>query len=706
MGSIDSLCQRLSTYLEPDQVDTVRRSYYYAEQAHTGQFRSSGEPYVTHPLSVAEILCDMHMDSESLVAAMLHDVIEDTPINKAAIEQQFGATVADLVDGVSKLARIKFTSREEKEAENFRKMTLAMAKDIRVILVKLADRVHNMRTLGALRLDKKQRIAKQTQEIYAPIAARLGMNDMRIELENLGFHATYPMRASFLESALKSAREKKLNQIINTQNALEERLAREGIIAQVSIRYKHLFSVYQKMRFEKKRFKELIDVQAFQIVVGSVDACYRALGALHNLYKPVTGEFRDFIAIPKANGYQSLHTKLVGLQGSSIDIQIRTHDMNAMANRGIAAHWLYHSSKEGEDNFGGHNRAKKWVKGLLEIQQQAGDSLEFIENAKMDLFPDEIYVFTPKGKIIELPNKATAVDFAYAVHTDIGNHCIACRVNDRIYNLSSPLQSGQRVSIITSSQPQPHPSWLNFVVTGKARSAIRHYLKSERQHQAIDLGKKLLNQALKVHQSSIETLSEAQQQFLLQHYRFEQLEQLWEDIGMGNRSAFGVSQFLFPDQPASLEGFTMPAALVVDSANKIVHFARCCRPIPGDTIAAHCSAGKGIVVHQESCRNLNDIRSHHPENLSPALWAADISGEFLVGLKIDVKSERGVIASIATRISEKGASIEQIHVTNRDAKHASIDLTAAVSDRIHLANVMRFIRVLPTVVRIQRTRSG
>jgi len=493
--TIDSLEDRLRGYLAPEQTAMVRRAYYYAEQAHYGQLRRSGDPYVTHPLAVASILAEMHMDHQSLVAAMLHDVIEDTGVNKMAIGQQFGTPVAELVDGVSKLTQMEFGSLEEKQAENFQKMALAMARDIRVILVKLADRLHNMRTLGVLPTAKARRIARETLEIYAPIALRLGMNTVRMEFEDLGFAALYPMRARRIRAAVLSARGNRRELVDKIRNQIEGCLSREGHEVEVIGREKHLYSIYNKMRTKRKSFAEIMDIYAFRIIVDSVDTCYRVLGCVHNLYKPVPGEFKDYIAIPKANGYQSLHTITMGMHGVPIEIQIRTREMEDMANNGIAAHWLYKSDEAAAAN-GSHARARQWVQGLLEMQQRAGNSLEFIENVKIDLFPDEIYVFTPRGHIMELPSGATAVDFAYAVHTDVGDHCVACRINRRLAPLSEPLESGQTVEIITAAGARPNPSWLNYAVTAKARSNIRHFLKKQTRDDSIDLGQRLLDKAL------------------------------------------------------------------------------------------------------------------------------------------------------------------------------------------------------------------
>jgi guanosine-3',5'-bis(diphosphate) 3'-pyrophosphohydrolase len=534
--TIDSLATRLSTYLEGEQVNLVRRAYYYAEQAHDGQFRRSGDAYVTHPLAVAGILSEMHMDPQSLVAAMLHDVIEDTGISKAAVKSQFGDAIAEMVDGVSKLNKITFSSHAEMQAENFQKMALAMAKDIRVILVKLADRLHNMRTLDVLSPEKRRRVARETLDIYAPIANRLGMNSIRIEFEELGFDALYPMRARRINAAVKSIRGNRKEIVKQIQTALEACLLREGMPGRIFGREKHLYSIYEKMRSKRKSFSEIMDVYAFRIVVDKVDTCYRVLGAVHNLYKPVPGRFKDYIASPKANGYQSLHPTLFGMHGVPIEIQIRTEEMEAMANNGIAAHWLYKSHDNSPSNA--HVRARQWVNGLLEMQQNAGNSMEFIENVKIDLFPDEIYVFTPKGTIMELPAGSTAVDFAYAVHTDVGNSCVACRISRRLAPLSEPLESGQTVEIITAPGTQPNPAWLSFVVSGKARSNIRHFLKNQRHSESVSLGRRLLNKVLGSFGTQLEKISPAQIKAALLQTNSAELDNVLEDIGLGNRMAF------------------------------------------------------------------------------------------------------------------------------------------------------------------------
>lgn len=706
--TIDSLASSLSGYLATDQVNSVRRAYFYAEQAHDGQFRRSGEPYVTHPLAVANILCDMHMDHQSLMAAMLHDVIEDTGVSKSAIKGQFGDTVADMVDGVSKLNKITFSSHAEAQAENFQKMALAMARDLRVILVKLADRLHNMRTLDVLSPEKRRRIARETLDIYAPIANRLGMNAVRVEFEELGFAALHPMRARRLDAAVKSVRGNRKEIVKQIQTAIEACLAREGLPGRTIGREKHLYSIYEKMRSKRKPFSEIMDVYAFRIVVDSVDTCYRVLGAVHNLFKPVPGRFKDYIAIPKANGYQSLHTTLFGMHGVPIEIQIRTEEMEAMANNGIAAHWLYKSSDDISTNA--HIRARQWVNGLLEMQQNAGNSLEFIENVKIDLFPDEIYVFTPKGRIMELPAGSTAVDFAYAVHTDVGNACVACRISRRLAPLSEPLESGQTVEIITSPGAQPNPAWLSFVVSGKARSNIRHYLKNQRQSESIALGRRLLNKILAGFGTQIEKLSADEIKSALEQLNVTELDTLLSDIGLGNRMAHMVAQKMMPatnapDSPKSGSRDNKQTSLTIrGSEGMVMSYAKCCYPIPGDPIVGHISSGRGMVIHTETCNNIAEFRNS-PEKIVPVRWDPEVDGEFAVELRVELENERGIIAKLATAITSKEANIERISTVERDARFSIVNLLLNVRNRIHLARVMKHIRLIKPVSRVARVKS-
>ena len=702
MPSIDALADRLSTYLDGDQVNLVRRAYYYAEQAHDGQRRRSGEAYVTHPLAVASILADMHMDHQSLMAAMLHDVIEDTGIAKEALDAQFGESVAELVDGVSKLTQMNFETKAEAQAENFQKMAMAMARDIRVILVKLADRLHNMRTLEVLSGEKRRRIAKETLEIYAPIANRLGMHSMRVEFEDLGFKAMHPMRSERIRAAVKRARGNRKEIVNKIEESITHCLAREGMEGEVMGREKHLYGIYQKMRGKRRAFNEIMDVYAFRIVVDKVDTCYRVLGAVHNLYKPLPGRFKDYIAIPKANGYQSLHTTLFGMHGVPIEIQIRTREMEELANNGIAAHWLYKSNEEDQPK-GSHARARQWVKGVLEMQQRAGNSLEFIESVKIDLFPDEVYVFTPKGRIMELPKGSTAVDFAYAVHTDVGNTCIACRINRRLAPLSQALESGSTVEIVTAPGARPNPAWLSFVVTGKARTHIRHALKLQRRSESISLGERLLNKVLAGFESRIDKLSPERIKAVLAEYHQEVIEDLLEDIGLGNRMAYVVARRLLSDSNEAQPGSEGPLA-IRGTEGLVLSYAKCCTPIPGDPIVGHLSAGKGMVVHLESCKNIGEIR-HNPEKCLQLSWAKDVTGEFNVELRVELEHQRGLIALLASTVNAADGNIEKISMDERDGRISVVQLVVSVHDRVHLARVIKKLRTLAGVIRITRARA-
>ncbi len=704
--SIDSLASDLGTYLGKDQVNAVRRAFYYAEQAHEGQTRRSGDAYVTHPLAVAGILGEMHMDHQSLMAAMLHDVIEDTGITKTAIKTQFGNTVADLVDGVSKLNKITFSSRAEAQAENFQKMAMAMAKDLRVILVKIADRLHNMRTLDVLAPDKRRRIARETLDIYAPIANRLGMNNVRVEFEELGFSALYPMRARRIAAAVKRIRGNRKEIVSQIQTSLEACLEREGLPGRTRGREKHLFSIYKKMRSKHKSFSEIMDVYAFRIVVDSVDTCYRVLGAVHSLYKPVPGRFKDYIAIPKANGYQSLHTTLFGMHGVPIEIQIRTEEMEAMANNGIAAHWLYKSSEDMPTNA--HLRAREWVNGLLEMQKNAGNSLEFIENVKIDLFPDEIYVFTPKGMIFELPAGSTAVDFAYAIHTDVGNSCVACRISRRLAPLSEPLQSGQTVEIITAPGTQPNPAWLSFVVTGKARSNIRHYLKNQKHSESVALGRRLLNKALASFGSQLDSIPQENIEVVVNQTNNQSIDDLLEEIGLGNRMAYMIAQRLTAQEtpnPEDLRNAEKQSTLAIrGSEGMVMNYAKCCHPIPGDPIIGHISSGRGMVIHTDDCNNVSDIRDN-PEKCVTVSWDPEVQGEFSVELRVELENQRGIIATLATTITGTEANIEKISTVERDARFSIVNLSLSVRNRIHLARVMKRVRLVPSVTKVTRVKS-
>ena len=707
LDTIDSLASDLTSYLGRDQVNSVRRAYYYAEQAHEGQFRRSGDPYITHPVAVAGILSEMHMDHQSLMAAMLHDVIEDTGITKTAIKSQFGNSVADLVDGVSKLNKITFSSRAEAQAENFQKMAMAMAKDLRVILVKIADRLHNMRTLDVLAPDKRRRIARETLDIYAPIANRLGMNIVRIEFEELGFAALYPMRARRITTAVKSVRGNRKEIISKIETSIAACLEREGLPGRCAGREKHLYSIYEKMRSKRKSFSEIMDVYAFRIVVDRVDTCYRVLGAVHSLYKPVPGRFKDYISIPKANGYQSLHTTLFGMHGVPIEIQIRTEEMEGMANNGIAAHWLYKSNEDTPSNP--HVRAREWVNGLLDMQKNAGNSLEFIENVKIDLFPDEIYLFTPKGTIFELPAGSTAVDFAYAIHTDVGNSCVACRISRRLAPLSEPLESGQTVEIITAPGTQPNPAWLSFVITGKARSNIRHYLKNQKLSESVALGRRLLNKALAGFGDQLDSIAQENIDAILQQTKLKSMDHLLEEIGLGNRMSYMVAQRLatksnISADDAQRESDKQGSLDIRGSEGMVMNYAKCCHPIPGDPVVGHISSGRGMVIHTDDCNNIADIRDN-PEKCVSVRWDPDVQGEFSVELRVELENERGIIATLATTITGTEANIEKISTVERDARFSIVNLSLNVHNRVHLARVMKRVRHIKAVAKVTRVKS-
>lgn len=706
MSSINDFLSSLGSYLDKEQIGLVERAYYRAEKAHINQRRTSGEMYITHPLAVAKILAKMHMDHHSLAAAMLHDVIEDTDATKEELAADFGHTVADIVDGVSKLTHIEFSSQEEKQARNFEKMAIAMSKDIRVIIVKLADRLHNMRTLGPLKAAKRRRVAKETLDMYARIAARLGMQDLRVEFEDRGFEALYPLRAQRLRAAVSAVRSKQKELVSHIQETLEHQINRWGINAIVIGREKHLYSIYKKMELKgekRKRFRDITDVFGFRVIVENIEDCYRVLGATHNLYKPISDAFKDYIAIPKVNGYQSLHTVVNGAQNIPVEIQIRTKEMDEIANTGIAAHWLYKSDDD-EKNVS-HSRARRWVNNLLELQQNAGDPLEFIEQVKNDFFSDEIYVFTPKGRIIELPVGATAVDFAYAVHTEIGDTCFACRINDRTASLNQTLENGQRVKIITSTDRRPQAIWLNTVKTSKARSAIRHALKTYQQQDAIDLGRRMLNRTLlQVDVSIEEGISADKLKSVLDELHYSDVDELLSNIGLGEKMSATVAKMLVPERAEDI-ATTVESPLSIDSTDgTMITLSRCCHPIPGDAILGVISGGKGLMIHVDTCKNITDIRDNH-DKINQVSWSPTVQGEFPVDLVINVESDRSLFAQIASRITEMGANIEKIQYKEKDPSHNILRLTIGVKNRIHLADIMRRIRGMRQVEKIGRDKN-
>ena len=692
--------------MDKEQVQEVYQAYLFGAQAHDGQVRQSGEPYIYHPLAVARILASMHMDVKSIVACILHDVLEDTPATRKVVEEKFGKDVAHLVDGVSKLTHIKFKNKIEQQAENIQKVLLAMAKDIRVIMIKLADRLHNMRTLGSLRPEKRRRIAKETMEIYIPIANRLGIYTIRHEMEDLALKANYPLRYKVLEHAVNKASGHRKEVINKVDKALVTRLNEMGLDAEVQKRKKHLFSLYEKMRYKHLSFNKVFDVYAIRVLVDSVDECYRVLGVVHNLFKPIPGRFKDYIAIPKSNGYQSLHTALYGPHGIPMEVQIRTDDMDAFAESGIAAHWLYKSSGE-SGMTGAHARAREWLTGILEMQQSAGDSLEFLENVKVDLFHDEVYVYTPEGDIIKLPRNATPVDFAYMVHTDIGNSCVAAKLDHSFAPLNTPLYSGQTVEIVTSSTARPNPSWLNYVVTVKARSNIRNYLKNMQVDEAVSQGRRLLERCLKSLGLRLEDVSEKAMASTLEEYGFEELVELLEDIGMGNRSAALVVRRLVPERVAQGESeetreMRSQAPLAIDGTEgMVVSYGKCCFPIPGDDIIGILSKGRGIVVHREACKNISQFRVEVDKCID-VQWSEDAEGSFSCCIRIDVANKPGVLARTATIISDEGANIEDVEVEDRDGFTTTITYQISLQGRDHLASIMRRLRNAPNAIKIWR----
>ncbi len=700
---ISDLCTLLEDYLSREQIARVYRAYLFSAQAHEGQYRASGDPYVSHPLEVARVMAEMHMDHQSIIAALLHDVLEDTSVTKEKLAQEFGAEEAELVDGVSKLTQIEFDTPAEAQAENFRKMMLAMTRDIRVILIKLADRLHNMRTLGALGPEKRRRVARETLDIFVPIASRLGMNTLRVELEDLAFEAMHPMRYRVLRKSIVRSRGNRKELTKKIGNTLRRRLREEQIAGRVLGREKHLYSIYRKMREKGLSFNEVLDVYAFRIIVDDVDTCYRVLGVVHNLYKPVPGKFKDYVAIPKANGYQSLHTVLFGPFGVPIEVQIRTEDMHRVAESGIAAHGLYKAGEKSGSSA--QSRARDWLRGLLEMQREAGDSTEFLENVKIDLFPDEVYVFTPKGEIKQLPRGATAVDFAYAVHSDVGNTCVAAKIDRRLAPLRSPLATGQTVEIITTRTARPNPAWLGFVVTAKARSGIRSYLKKLQRADANRLGRHMLDASLGSLSASLGEVEPGRIEALAKEYGLANTEALFTQLGLGQRVADLVARRLLPDAeqtPERAEGSAEPLT-IKGSEGMVVSYGKCCRPIPGDPVMGFVSIGRGIVVHAESCKNVREL-SNRSEKWIDVEWAPDLQGEFPVEIRVEVVNQRGVLATVASAISDMGSNIEYVNLDERDGANSTLHFTVAVANRQHLARIMRRIRAIPQVLRISRSK--
>jgi guanosine-3',5'-bis(diphosphate) 3'-pyrophosphohydrolase len=696
---LKELLASVGTYLPAEQVARIREAAEFGASAHKGQKRLSGEPYIAHPVAAAAILADLRLDGDTIVAAILHDVIEDTPTPKDQLATRFGGAVAELVDAVTKLDQIKFKSREEAQAESFRKMLLAMVRDLRVILVKLADRMHNMRTIEAMSTPRRRAVARETLEIYAPIAERLGLYNMKLELEDLGFKALYPRRYLVLERALKKARGNQKEFLKKIEQQLNAALVKNEIVAKVETREKHLYSIYKKMRRKRAILNEIVDVYGLRIVVDRSDTCYRALGVVHGVFKPMPGRFKDYIAIPRVNGYQSLHTTLFGPNGVPIEAQIRTEDMHRVAEAGIAAHWKYKAG-EGAGSMQ-QERTREWISNLVELQED-GSSEEFLESVKVDLFPDKVYVFTPKGEILRLPSGATVVDFAYSVHTDIGNRCVAAKVDRRLTPLRTVLRNGQTVEIITAKGAMPNPSWVNFVVTAKARSAIRHYLKSLRRTEAIALGQRLLNQALGEFRVSLDDVTPEAQAAALGELGMKDLDEMYENIGLGERLAPLVARRLLPGTHTEDGSGALAPLSIAGTEGLLVTYARCCFPIPGDPIFAFLSTGRGVVIHRENCVNVEDYRKH-PEKWLPVTWQPSSDRLFSSEIRVYVVNRTGMLAAVAAAIANLETNIDRVAIEEHGSDAVILTFELRVRDRKHLARIVRVIRRMPDVVRVTRS---
>jgi guanosine-3',5'-bis(diphosphate) 3'-pyrophosphohydrolase len=695
---IGQLTSKIEGYLPPDQVERVREAFDYAEAAHKGQKRKSGEAFITHPVAVADILADLHLDGATLAAAILHDVVEDTPSSMAEVEQKFGKEVAEIVDGVTKLDQVQFKSRKEAQAESFRKMILAMVRDIRVIMVKLADRTHNMRTMAAMPPERRRSIARETLDIYAPIANRLGIHSIKLELEELGFQTLYPQRYRIIERELKRARGNQREFLPKIVKSVRKGLSVSGVNGRVEAREKHLYSVYLKMRRKHLSLSQVVDMFGIRVIVGSVDECYRALGLVHGLYRPMPGRFKDYIAIPRVNGYQSLHTSLFGPNGTPIEVQIRTEEMHRMAESGIAAHWQYKSGeKEGEAQ---QARAREWLQGVMDLHE--GSAEELVESVKVDLFPDKVYVFTPKGDIMRLPRGATCVDFAYAVHTGVGQRCVAAKVDRRLVPLRTVLRNGQTVEIITAKGAQPNPSWASFVAPAKARSAIRQYLKNLKKGEAAELGGRMLNQALEEFELSVKKLPAGRLDEVSRALGLRDGQELLEKIGLGERLARLVARRLLPDDDTRPDAATSQPLAIAGTEGLVVSYARCCFPIPFDAIIAYLSSGRGVVIHRDNCSNVAAF-GKQSDKWIPAVWQKDQQHLFSAGLLVEASNRMGILAEIATRIAGENSNISHVNVDSSQGDHSTILFEVQVQGRGHLARLIRAIRGMPDVMKVERS---
>jgi len=692
------LVETLKVYLPEEHVEQVLKAYEFGANAHKGQTRKSGEPYITHPVAVAQALADMRLDAQAICAALLHDVVEDTPASLEQIDEQFGPEVAQLVDAVSKLDQIQFRSRAEAQAESFRKMMLAMIEDIRVILVKLADRLHNMQTLGAMPVAKKKRIARETLDIYAPIANRLGINRMKIELEDLGFMHLHPYRYRVLDNTLKKSKGTQRQIVKRISEEFSKAMGEEGISGQVIGREKHLYSIYRKMAEKKRPLADIVDVYGFRIIVDDVNTCYQTLGLIHALYKPMPGRFKDYIAIPRINGYQSLHTTLFGPKGLPLEVQIRTREMDRVAEAGVASHWIYKADEKADATP--QRRAREWLANLAEIQQ-SGTSEEFLESVKVDLFPDKIYVFTPKGDIMPLPKGATTVDFAYAVHTDIGNRCVAAKIDRGLVPLRTPLQNGQTVEIITSRGAKPNPNWLTFVRSAKARTAIRNHMKNLRTAESGDLGKRLLDKSLKDLGSSLRKVGKVRMASALEDLGLNNTAELYEQLGLGERLAPLTARMLVGVDEAGETDEKAASLVIAGTEGMVVSYGKCCYPIPGDVVMGYLTAGRGVVIHRNTCGNLSNFRKQ-PEKWITVTWQMDLDKEFSSQIQAETRNRTGVLAEVAATIADCGSNIEQVEVLGRHDDCSVLSFLLTVKDRRHLANIMRGVRKMPNVIKVTR----
>jgi RelA/SpoT family (p)ppGpp synthetase len=695
---VRQLVETLKSYLPDEHLEQISRAYEFGAKAHEGQTRKSGEPYITHPVAVAQELAEMHLDAQAITAAILHDVVEDTSASLDDIEESFGHEVAQLVDGVSKLDQIQFRSRAEAQAESFRKMMLAMIEDIRVILVKLSDRLHNMQTLGAMPIPKKKRIARETLDIYAPIANRLGINRLKIQLEDLGFKHLYPFRYRVLDKALKKSKGSQRQIVKRISEEFGNAMKEEGIEGTVSGREKHLYSIYKKMAEKKRLLADVVDVYGFRIIVDDVNTCYQTLGLIHGLYKPMPGRFKDYIAIPRINGYQSLHTTLFGPKGLPLEVQIRTREMDRVAESGVASHWIYKADEKSDATP--QRRAREWLANLAEIQQ-SGTSEEFLESVKVDLFPDKIYVFTPKGDIMPLPKGATTVDFAYAVHTDIGNRCVAAKIDRGLVPLRTQLQNGQTVEVITARGAKPNPNWLTFVRSAKARSAIRNHMKNLRSVESVDLGKRLLDKSLKDLGSSLRKVGKVRMAEVLEELGLNNTAELFEQLGLGERLAPLTARILVGADQEDGADENLASLVIAGTEGMVVSYAKCCYPIPGDDVMGYLTAGRGVVIHRNSCGNLSNFRKQ-PEKWIAVSWEKGIDRDFICQIQIETRNRTGVLAEVAATIADCASNIEQVEVLRRHEDCSILSFLLSVKDRDHLAGIMRNVRKMPNVLRVSR----